>query len=186
MRGRDHRTVLHRGCHMHNGALLARRASAALDWWLSPAAAEESSTTRMRSRSPAICITATRGGVMPSRAPKHRPYTAKAVEHVPGDSVRLTTAQRGYGSRWQKARETFLNRFPLCRECNRSGRIRLARIVDHVIPHRGDQELFWDTSNWQPLCKTCHDRKTASEDGGFGNERSPSWRTGRPNLNGRT
>nr|WP_292832122.1 HNH endonuclease signature motif containing protein [Mesorhizobium sp.] len=30
--------------------------------------------------------------------------------------------------------------------------------------------LFWDRSNWQPLCKPCHDRKTATSDGGFGRE----------------
>ncbi|WP_186318376.1 HNH endonuclease, partial [Bacillus pumilus] len=24
-------------------------------------------------------------------------------------------------------------------------------------------------SNWQPLCASCHNRKTAKEDGGFGN-----------------
>lgn len=29
--------------------------------------------------------------------------------------------------------------------------------------------LFWDRTNWQGLCKQCHSRKTAAEDGGFGN-----------------
>jgi 5-methylcytosine-specific restriction protein A len=33
-------------------------------------------------------------------------------------------------------------------------------VVDHIIPHRGDQYLFWDQENWQALCKDCHDRKT--------------------------
>ena len=37
-------------------------------------------------------------------------------------------------------------------------------VVDHIVPHRGDQKLFWDKSNWQPLCKACHDRKTWRED----------------------
>ncbi|MFR3634507.1 MAG: HNH endonuclease [Sutterella sp.] len=36
-------------------------------------------------------------------------------------------------------------------------------------PHKGDMALFWDQSNWQPLCHTCHSKKTAREDGGFGN-----------------
>ena len=36
--------------------------------------------------------------------------------------------------------------------------------VDHIIPHRGDQKLFWDRNNWQALCKPCHDRKTGKED----------------------
>lgn len=29
---------------------------------------------------------------------------------------------------------------------------------------------MWDECNWQPLCKPCHDSKTAREDGGFGRE----------------
>lgn len=33
----------------------------------------------------------------------------------------------------------------------------LSTVVDHVIPHRGDDVLFWDESNWQALCKSCHD-----------------------------
>ena len=33
-------------------------------------------------------------------------------------------------------------------------------VVDHIVPHRGDARLFWDEDNWQPLCKSCHDRKT--------------------------
>jgi len=106
---------------------------------------------------------------MPARPPKHRPHKADAVAHVPAEAVRLTTAQRGYGGRWQKARETFLKRDPLCAECRRCGRVPRARSGDHGIPQRGDQDRFWATSNWQPLCKRCHDVKTAGEDGGFGN-----------------
>ena len=36
-------------------------------------------------------------------------------------------------------------------------------VVDHVVPHRGDQRLFWDERNWAPACKPCHDAKTARE-----------------------
>ncbi|WP_390622926.1 HNH endonuclease [Ralstonia syzygii] len=46
-----------------------------------------------------------------------------------------------------------------------------ATVVDHIVPHKGDQHLFWRRSNWQALCKACHDRKTAREDGGFANPR---------------
>ena len=35
-----------------------------------------------------------------------------------------------------------------------------ATVVDHIVPHRGDHALFWDEQNWQPLCKSCHDKKT--------------------------
>lgn len=60
----------------------------------------------------------------------------------------------------------------MCDECD-EGRKRLvpASVVDHRIPHRGDMTLFWDSSNWQSMAKTCHDKKTAREDGGFGNVR---------------
>jgi 5-methylcytosine-specific restriction protein A len=40
--------------------------------------------------------------------------------------------------------------------------------VDHIIPHKGNKGLFWTRFNHQALCKSCHDRKTATEDGGFG------------------
>jgi 5-methylcytosine-specific restriction protein A len=47
-------------------------------------------------------------------------------------------------------------------------RIMAAACTDHIIPHKGDQALFWDTNNHQSLCKDCHDYKTATEDGAFG------------------
>lgn len=84
------------------------------------------------------------------------------------DRERGTAHERGYNARWRKARVTYLKRNPLCRQCEAGGRITAATIVDHVIPHRGDMDLFWDVDNWQTLCKPCHDRKTAREDGGFG------------------
>ncbi len=28
--------------------------------------------------------------------------------------------------------------------------------MDHIKPHRGDLALFWDRTNWQPLCNPCH------------------------------
>ena len=71
---------------------------------------------------------------------------------------------RGYGPRWRKASRAFLRAHPFCAECLRHNRVTRATVVDHVKPHRGDRELFWDEGNWQPLCKKCHDRKTMTED----------------------
>jgi 5-methylcytosine-specific restriction endonuclease McrA len=39
-----------------------------------------------------------------------------------------------------------------------------AKVVDHIVPHEGDEALFWDQANWQPLCKTCHDTTKAQEE----------------------
>lgn len=75
-----------------------------------------------------------------------------------------------YTYRWRKASKHFLKEHPLCRHCQQEDRVTTATEVDHKIPHGGDQKLFWDRSNWQPLCKKCHSRKTALEDGGFGND----------------
>lgn len=71
---------------------------------------------------------------------------------------RKSSAARGYGSRWQKARDSWLKRHPLCKMHAELGAIVPATVVDHVIPHRGDKALFWDSTNWQSLCKECHDR----------------------------
>jgi 5-methylcytosine-specific restriction enzyme A len=62
-----------------------------------------------------------------------------------------------YSYKWQQARVGFLRKHPLCAEHERMGRTVEATVVDHIIPHRNDMKLFWDRSNWQPLCKHCHD-----------------------------
>ena len=81
------------------------------------------------------------------------------------DASRGTTAQRGYDSKWQKARVFYLAAHPLCVRCEAKGLVKLAMVVDHIIPHKGDKQLFWDSGNWQSLCKPCHDHKTRTEDG---------------------
>jgi 5-methylcytosine-specific restriction enzyme A len=30
-------------------------------------------------------------------------------------------------------------------------------VCDHIKPHRGDEALFWDETNLQTICKSCHD-----------------------------
>lgn len=69
----------------------------------------------------------------------------------------MTSTQRGYGYRWQQARERYLLDNPLCVFCARRGMTTAASVVDHVVAHQGDQALFWDQGNWQALCKPCHD-----------------------------
>ena len=71
---------------------------------------------------------------------------------------------RDYNSAWRKARKAYLRAHPLCVRCMAVGKYTKATVVDHIIPHRGDKQLFWNQSNWQSLCKPCHDRKTWTED----------------------
>lgn len=90
------------------------------------------------------------------------------------DRARSRNKKRGQSpyntNEWWRARAAFLLENPYCAECYKRGRVAIAAtVVDHVVPHKGDTRLFWDRRNWQGLCSRCHGRKTASEDGGFGN-----------------
>lgn len=52
---------------------------------------------------------------------------------------------------------------PFCRNCLQQGERTPATVVDHVIPHEGDWQLFVDRGNLQSLCKHHHDIKTGKE-----------------------
>ena len=94
---------------------------------------------------------------MPTAAP---PLFARSPSKR--DTRPLDATQRGYTRRWKKERAAFLFRYPLCAACLAAGLSVLASVVDHIRPHRGDMRLFWDVTNWQSLCKRCHDQKTGS------------------------
>lgn len=76
----------------------------------------------------------------------------------------LSSAERGYDHRWRKARDGYLMKHPLCVYCLRDGRTTAANVVDHIVPHRGDKLLFWDSSNWQSLCDHCHNTTKKREE----------------------
>lgn len=78
----------------------------------------------------------------------------------------MTSTQRGYGYRWQQERDSYLRLHPLCVMCKDDGVVTVATVVDHRIPHRGDQALFWDRSNWQSLCATHHSRDKQRQEQG--------------------
>lgn len=84
------------------------------------------------------------------------------------DKDRGSSTKRGYNSRWRKARLIYWGEHPLCVECLKENKIIEATVIEHIVPHKGDMVLFWDESNWQSLCKSCHDRKTVRQDGGLG------------------
>jgi 5-methylcytosine-specific restriction enzyme A len=65
-----------------------------------------------------------------------------------------------YDARWRKARLRFLEANPLCVECKRHNYLVAATEVDHIRPHKGNHELFWDETNWQSLCNKHHSAKT--------------------------
>lgn len=95
-------------------------------------------------------------------APKHSP---RAIN----EATRPSAAKRGYGRRWQKVRELYFKRNPFCADIygDHGKRLEVATELDHIVPHRGDMEKFWDPGNLQGLCKECHSKKTATEESAF-------------------
>lgn len=79
---------------------------------------------------------------------------------------RLSSRERGYSTpRWRAYRKWYLANHPVCVVCGAP-----ANEVDHIIPAKGaDDKEFYNSDNHQALCKACHSRKTATENGGFGN-----------------
>lgn len=60
---------------------------------------------------------------------------------------------------WVEYRNKFLAANPLCYACGK-----VARVVDHIVGHKGNEEKFWNETNYIPLCKVCHDIITGNFD----------------------
>jgi 5-methylcytosine-specific restriction protein A len=103
---------------------------------------------------------------MPVMPPIYRPRGARSSHdrRADYDRERGSAHERGYGRRWQKARLAFLRANPICVKCDAAGVVEAATVVDHIKPHRGDQALFWDQTNWQALCKPHHDGEKQREE----------------------
>lgn len=101
---------------------------------------------------------------MPARAPTHRPAQTNARRHTPEEQDRQARRALNTGStRWRRLRAQVLARdLYQCRRCGQHG-----NQVDHVD---GDASRN-DLDNLQVLCASCHSRKTAIENSGFGNPR---------------
>lgn len=95
---------------------------------------------------------------MPVVPPTFRPRGArtKREARVEYDQRRGSARERGYGARWDKASAGFKRKHPLCLGCEAVGRVEATTVTDHVIPHRGDTVLFWDSTKWQPACDWHH------------------------------
>ncbi|MBN9472280.1 MAG: HNH endonuclease [Bosea sp.] len=99
---------------------------------------------------------------MPSLPPKHRLARISPVtQRKQVDARRGSARDRGYSARWDRASLAFKAQHPLCIGCEARGKTVPTDVVDHIVPHRGDQDLFWDIGNWQPCCRICHDRVKA-------------------------
>lgn len=55
--------------------------------------------------------------------------------------------------RWQVLTEAMFT----CAMCGRVEGDTSKLVADHIAPHRGNEALFWDETQIQCLCKSCHD-----------------------------
>lgn len=69
---------------------------------------------------------------------------------------------RYHTTKWRELRAYVLQCSPLCAMCEQIGVVTLAQMVDHINPVRLGGE-FWDQSNLQPLCNSCHASKSGKE-----------------------
>ena len=64
--------------------------------------------------------------------------------------------------KWRRVRASYIQRNPLCKQCDSEGLLKGAEVVDHITPiSQGGSE--YALSNLQSLCKVCHDKKSRRE-----------------------
>jgi len=72
------------------------------------------------------------------------------------DSKKFHKSRKYESSSWAEYRIKFISANPRCYACGEP-----ARVVDHIVAHKDDEEKFWDVYNFLPLCKKDHDTVTA-------------------------
>lgn len=77
--------------------------------------------------------------------------------------------------RWRKLRLAVLLRDAYT--CQQTGIICMGKypagnsaVVDHKLPHRGDEQMFWDMTNLQTVSKAYHDSEKQKQE-----RSSPAW-----------
>jgi 5-methylcytosine-specific restriction enzyme A len=96
----------------------------------------------MRDRWVARCSRQRMGEPTP---PRYKPMRKRERERTLHDS-----------KRWRRISKLQRMREPLCRMCLEQGKIEPATIADHIVPHRGDPDLFWSGA-LQSLCYFHHE-----------------------------
>jgi 5-methylcytosine-specific restriction protein A len=104
-------------------------------------------------RACAVC-----GDLVPARE-----FRAHGKAHF--DEQRPSARERGYDRPWERRRAEHLELEPWCRfHLERGQRVR-ATDVDHIVPRPAGSD---DHSNLRSLCKSCHSRRTAIDQSGWG------------------
>lgn len=93
------------------------------------------------------------------RCPAHTKQQATVYSRFKTGNTRYDTA------RWITLRDRFRAEHPFCKNADGPDTrcTQTTDVVDHIIPHRGYERLFFDETNLCGLCYHCHGVKTAKE-----------------------
>ena len=105
---------------------------------------------------------------MPIAARRHSDDRRKHAKLTQQPTRYRTEVHLLYDSKWARASRRYRRQNPLCVECLKYGKTtdisgKGKGVVDHITPHRGSRELFWQRDNWQGLCIVHHNQKSAKE-----------------------
>jgi 5-methylcytosine-specific restriction protein A len=64
--------------------------------------------------------------------------------------------------KWRKLRNSILKQYPYCSKCG-IGKNETSLQVHHIIPPRGNEELFFNEQNLVSICPRCHILATGRE-----------------------
>lgn len=114
---------------------------------------------------------------MPPRLPSTLPSRVARAEPIEGGrpqgaaAIRQAPAWKAWykTGRWRALRQSVLVRDNYT--CQRTGVICGGRypagdspVVNHKVPHRGSEALFWDPDNLETVAKAFHDREIQREE----------------------
>jgi 5-methylcytosine-specific restriction protein A len=113
-------------------------------------------------------LTTLKPRLKPMGARLHSARQVRDTRYSPDATVRSWY----HSARWQALRLEVLARDLYT--CQQTGVLLVGKhpepnspVVDHVVPHRGDERLFWDTGNLQAVSKKYHDGEKRSQEHGW-------------------
>tara|TARA_R100000664_G_C2677896_1_gene87154 strand:+ start:280 stop:618 length:339 start_codon:yes stop_codon:yes gene_type:complete len=92
---------------------------------------------------------------------KSRPWIPQRPQHM----REVDNASFYNSKRWRALRNFFIQKNPLCAQCERDGVGPVgAQVIDHIKPiSQFGMGVATDIKNLQALCHTCHNKKSGRE-----------------------
>ena len=98
---------------------------------------------------------------IPKKAKRYKPNENRNKSFTPEkyEPKQESTSKMGYGKDWQTYRFRFLHHNKQCYVCGGK-----STVVDHIVAHKKNTELFEATNNHLPLCAKDHNVITGKFD----------------------